>query len=94
MAVLLILASPPRTLRAIGGGSAAGPSHSRYFTATQNSIAFGAKRISTVGRDPQHQSRMTRLGPRLSRFIALQTTLNPAPLVASPFILGIAASTA
>jgi hypothetical protein len=44
MAVLLILASPPRTLRAIGGGSAAGPSHSRHFTATQNSIAFGAKR--------------------------------------------------
>src|SRR5262249_59362382 len=29
MGVLLLLTSPQRTLRAVGGGSAAGPSHSR-----------------------------------------------------------------
>ena len=33
--MLLLLTSPPRTLRAVGGGSAAGPSHSRHFAATQ-----------------------------------------------------------
>ena len=33
--VLLLLTSPPRTLRAVGGGSAAGPSHSRHFAAAQ-----------------------------------------------------------
>src|SRR6516165_4179067 len=31
MATLLLLISPPRTLRAVGGGSAAGPSHSRHL---------------------------------------------------------------
>src|SRR5262249_3563824 len=35
---------PPRTLRAVGGGSAAGPSHSRPFAATEQSVAFGANR--------------------------------------------------
>ena len=33
MAVLLLLTSPPRTLRAVGGGSAAGSSHSRHVGA-------------------------------------------------------------
>jgi hypothetical protein len=36
MVVLLLLTSPPRTLRAVGGGSAAGPSHSRHFAATHH----------------------------------------------------------
>jgi hypothetical protein len=43
MAVLLLLTSPPRTLRAVGGGSAAGPSHSRHFTAAQKFGRFRSK---------------------------------------------------
>jgi len=38
--LLLLLTSPPRTLRAVGGGSAAGPSHSRHFAATQQFGCF------------------------------------------------------
>jgi len=38
--LLLLLTSPPRTLRAVGGGSAAGPSHSRHFAATQQFSRF------------------------------------------------------
>jgi hypothetical protein len=42
MVVLLLLAKPPRTLRARGGGSAADPSHSRQFGKMQNLVAIGA----------------------------------------------------
>jgi hypothetical protein len=42
MMVLLLLTSPPRILSAVGGGSAAGPSHSRHFAALQNLVAIGA----------------------------------------------------
>src|SRR5215472_8709714 len=41
--LLLLLTSPPRTLRAVGGGSAAGPSHSRHFVAAQQLRRFGSK---------------------------------------------------
>jgi hypothetical protein len=34
MTALLLLTSPPRTPSVVGGGSAAGPSHSRHFVAT------------------------------------------------------------
>jgi hypothetical protein len=34
MVVLLLVTSRPRTMSALGGGSAAGPSHSRHFAAT------------------------------------------------------------
>src|SRR4029450_5866430 len=37
MGVLLLLTSPPSTLRAVGGGSAAGPSHSRNYPMLQKS---------------------------------------------------------
>ena len=43
MATLLLLTSPPRTLRAVGGGSAAGPSHSRHFVATRQVGRFSEK---------------------------------------------------
>src|ERR1700722_10870934 len=43
MVVLLLLTSPPRTLRAVGGGSAAGPSHSRHLPLCSNSVAIGWK---------------------------------------------------
>jgi hypothetical protein len=64
MAVLLILASPPRTLRAIGGGSAAGPSHSRHFAGLQNLVVLGgiadinwqARPAASVANDPQRTS--------------------------------------
>src|SRR5271166_1955943 len=39
MVVLLLPTSPPHTLKAVGGGSAAGPSHSRRFAERQNSVA-------------------------------------------------------
>ena len=45
--MLLILISPPRTLKAVEGGSAAGPSHSRHSWRRSNSVAFGAKRTLT-----------------------------------------------
>jgi hypothetical protein len=53
--VLLLLTSPPRTLRAVGGGSAAGPSHSRHFAATQqfgrfSNRPFRVKRFQTIRR--------------------------------------------
>jgi len=53
--VLLLLTSPPRTLRAVGGGSAAGPSHSRHFAASQqfgrfSNRPFGVKRFQTIRR--------------------------------------------
>src|SRR5690349_25063416 len=40
MVVLLLLTSPPRTLRAVGGGSTAGPSHSRHFRPGLSISAF------------------------------------------------------
>jgi len=53
--LLLLLTSPPRTLRAVGGGSAAGPSHSRHFAATQqfgrfSNRPFGVKCFQTIRR--------------------------------------------
>src|SRR6266566_5067656 len=41
MALLLLLTSPPRTLRAVRGGSAAGPSHSRQFGLIPGMVAIG-----------------------------------------------------
>jgi hypothetical protein len=53
--VLLLLTSPPRTLRAVGGGSAAGPSHSRRsLCGALNSGAIGSKRTSTEAQ-PAHR---------------------------------------
>jgi len=42
--VLLLLTSPPRTLSAIGGGSAAGPSHSRHSSLPRRYDRFWGKR--------------------------------------------------
>ena len=39
--VLLLLTSPPRTLRAVGGGSAAGPSHSRPCADATGACGYG-----------------------------------------------------
>ena len=41
LAVLLLLTSPPRTLSAVGGGSAAGPSHSRHLRHAREVVAIG-----------------------------------------------------
>ena len=53
--MLLLLTSSPRTLRAVGGGSAAGPSHSRHFAVTQqfgrfSNRPFRVKRFQTIRR--------------------------------------------
>jgi hypothetical protein len=45
MVVLLLVTSRPRTMSALGGGSAAGPSHSRRFTASSDSSVVGVKQI-------------------------------------------------
>jgi hypothetical protein len=40
MTALLLLTSPPRTLSAVGGGSAAGPSRSRHLMRGNDSVAL------------------------------------------------------
>jgi hypothetical protein len=40
MVVLLLVTSRPRTMSALGGGSAAGPSHSRHFAVPNNNVAI------------------------------------------------------
>ena len=72
--MLLLLTSPPRTLRAVGGGSAAGPSHSRHFAATQQFGRFRSEadieRFSVctepVAFDPEQKSSQGRY-PIVSR---------------------------
>jgi hypothetical protein len=41
MVVLLLVTSRPRTMSALGGGSAAGPSHSRHLAALRNLVVIG-----------------------------------------------------
>jgi hypothetical protein len=41
-ALLLLTKAPRRTLSAVGGGSAAGPSHSRHFATANYCIAKGS----------------------------------------------------
>ena len=73
--MLLLLTSPPSTLRAVGGGSAAGPSHSRTSRSPLHMsvhggvavmIASSARsnrvRISIAARAQQQHERMRRLG--------------------------------
>jgi len=50
MVVLLLVTSRPRTMSALGGGSAAGPSHSRPISHWDLTSAFGAKRKWAGGR--------------------------------------------
>ena len=49
MTALLLLTSPRRTLSAIGGGSAAGPSHSRLGGANCRSSNVRNAPLATVG---------------------------------------------
>src|SRR5215472_3257572 len=51
--MMLLLQTPPRTLRAVRGGSAAGPSHSRHFVATRqvgrfSNRPFEVKHFQTI----------------------------------------------
>ena len=61
---MLLLQTPPRTLRAVRGGSAAGPSHSRHFERAQQSGRFQVKAdikrqagsAGSVANDPERKS--------------------------------------
>jgi hypothetical protein len=48
--VVLLLLKPPRTLRALGGRSAAGSSHSRHFAAAQQLGRFWSEADFNPGR--------------------------------------------
>jgi hypothetical protein len=90
MAVLPYPGNPPRTLRAIGGGSAAGPSHSRPIAALQffgryrgySGHRDGVESGGSVANDPkQTWSVGSYLGPLLASFflisgLSYKTTFN------------------
>src|SRR6266566_4504015 len=69
MALLLLLTSPPRTLRAVRGGSAAGPSHSRQFGLIPGVVAIGGIADIVQHWHEMARSRMTQSRHQPRRYI-------------------------
>jgi hypothetical protein len=97
MGVLLLLTSPPSTLRAVGGGSAAGPSHSRTSGDVRLESAKWAKTtirsasLSPYGHPraavPQYGRRYHREGTIMKKLSMIGIVGGAALLAAVPFSL-------